>query len=305
MITEMPLHSMRDRILLLRSLHSFAGLDDEGLKLVAEHARSRLFRAGETLLTEGRTPEHVYIVVSGQLRSTRKGKLLAVVTRPRGAGFLSMNARDENGVHVVADEDTQTLEIPVDALTSALEENFSLVRNTLRVSAGALVRKRGHLPASPDRPPPLVLGDYRSEPRTMVELLLEQRSVGIFSFANIDALIAVARKTLEVRAEPGEMFWNIGEPSSSWLRIDHGRIRCTSADGKVVDVARNFSLGNLDALAGEPRSYSARAETRVIAFRTELEPFLAVLESHFDLARALIAVLSKAILETPDPDART
>jgi CRP-like cAMP-binding protein len=304
-ITEMPLHSMRDRILLLRSLHSFAGLDDEGLRLVAEHAKSRLFRAGETLLTEGRIPEHVYVVLSGQLRSTRLGKLLAVVTRPRGAGFLSMNARDENGVHVVADEDTQTLEIPVHALQSALEENFSLVRNTLRNSAGALVRKRGHLPASPNNPPALSLGEYRDEPRTMVELLIELGEGGIFATANIDALIAVARTTVEVRAEAGEMFWAIGEPSTSWLRIAHGRVRCTSADGKVVDVGSRFILGNLDALAGDPRSYSARAETRIVAFRTELEPFLAVLESHFELARSLIALLSKALLATPDPESKT
>lgn len=304
MITEMPLRSVRDRVLLLRSLPSFGGLDDEGLKLVAEHAKGRLFRAGETLLVEGRMPEYVYIVVNGQLTSRRLGKLLAVVTRPRGAGFLSVNARDENGVHVVADEDTQTLEIPVDALLSAFEENFSLVRNTLRISAAALVKKRGNLPASPDKLPPLSLGPYRPHPRTLVELLIELRSGGIFANTNIDALIGVARQSLEIRVEPGETFWNIGEPSSSWLRLDHGHVRCTAADGKVMDVGHHFVLGILDSLAGVPRSYQARAETRVVAYRTELEAFLAVLETHFELARALIGVVSKSLLETPDPDTK-
>jgi CRP-like cAMP-binding protein len=134
----------------------------------------------------------------------------------------------------------------------------------------------------------------------MVELLIQLRKGGIFAGSNIDALIAVARHTPEIRVEPGERFWAVGEPSSFWLRIDYGRVRCTSADGKIVNVAHNFILGIMDSLGGERRSYEARAETRVVAYRTELESFLAVLETHFELARALIAVVSRTLLETPD-----
>ena len=301
MLTEIPLGSVRDRVLLLRSLGSFSGLDDEGMTLVAEHARGRSFRAGETLLTEGRPLSHVYIVIDGQLTSERLGQRVAVVTRSRGVGFLSMMARDEQGVTVVADVDTQTLEVPTEVLEHGLEENFSLVRNTLRNIAAALVKKRGNLPAPADKPPPFSLGEFREREHTLVERILDLRSGrGIFQDCNLDAVFAFARRIEEIRVEPGTVFWKIGEPSSFWLRLDHGRVRCRAADGATVDVGHRYVLGIMDAVGQVERSYEARAETLVIAYRNQLETLLDVLEMHFDLARDFIAVLARALLETPD-----
>jgi CRP-like cAMP-binding protein len=144
------------------------------------------------------------------------------------------------------------------------------------------------------------LGEYRERDRTLVELIIQLSGGGIFRGCNIDALVAVARRTREIRAEAGEVFWRLGEPSSTWLRVDYGRIRCTSADGRHVDVGQGFVLGIMDALGQVPRSYEARAETKIIAYRSELDSFLAVLESHFELARDLVAVVARAVLETPD-----
>ncbi len=299
MLSELPLHTLRDRILLLRSLPSFRPLDDEALTLVAEHARSRAFRAGEAVLVEGEPVSECHIVVEGQVTSTRNGKRVAVVDPGSGVGFLSIMAR-EPGTNAVADVPTTTLAVPAEAIVNALEESFSFVRNTLRISAATLVRKRGNLPASPDRPPPVDLGEAPERPRTMVELLLDLRRGGIFRECNIDALVDVARATREIRAEPGEVFWKIGEPSTSWRRIYAGRVRCTSADGRSVDIGKSFVLGIMDALGQVPRSYEARAEAPILAYQSELEAFLAVLETHFELARDLIAVVSKAVLDTPD-----
>jgi len=300
MLTEMPLRSMRDRFLLIRSLPTFAGLDEDALTLLVEHARSRTFRAGETVVAEGEPLRAAHIVIEGQITSKRKGKLLAVVTRGRGVGMLSIMARDPAGVHAVADVDTLTLTIPSDVMLDAIETNFAVARNTLRLCASSLVKKRGHLPAPPDRPPPFSMGEYHARPRTMVELLIDLRAnPGILADCNIDALISVARSVEEIRVEPGHLFWKIGEPSSHWLRVSYGRVRCTSADGKAVDVGSRFVLGVMDALGNEPRSYEARAETNVIAFQTQLESFLSLLENHFDLARDFIAMLAMAVLETP------
>ena len=301
MLTEIPAGSVRDRVLLLRSLPTFNGLDDEGLTLVAEHARGRTFRAGESVTTEGKPLSHVYILIDGQMTATRHGQRVAVVQRARGVGFLSVMARDEHGVTAVADEETQTLEIPVEVLESGLEENFSLVRNSLRNLASVLVRKRGNLPAPADKPPPFSMGEYREHDHTLVERILDLRSGrGIFQDCNLDAIFAFARRIEQVRVEPGTDFWKIGEPSSYWLRIDYGRVRCTAADGKSVDVGHRYVLGIMDAVGQVKRSYDARAETRVVAYKNQLETLLDVLEMHADLARDFLAVLARAVLDTPD-----
>jgi CRP-like cAMP-binding protein len=301
MLSDHGLRSVRDRVLLLKSLPSFAALDDDAAVMLAEHARARRFRAGETLLVEGEPVPRVYILIDGQVTSMRKGIRVATVQRSRGVGFISALAGDTNGVHVVADHDTLTLEIPAEALVNAFEENFSLARNSLRLSAAALVKKRGNLPAPADRPPPFDMGTWRDRPRTLVELLIEMRDGSrLYKKSNLDALIAVARKTTEIRADAGDVFWNIGDRSTFWIRPDYGRVRCTSADGRFVDVGKRFVLGIMDSLGQVDRSYAARAETQVIAYRLELEPFLTVLETHYELAREMISVVATALLETPE-----
>jgi CRP-like cAMP-binding protein len=297
---EASAFGVRNRVLVLRSLESFSSLDERSLTLIAEHASYRRFAAGETVCVEGAPISFFHIVIEGQVTVTRMGHLVAVTGRSRGVGILSLLARDPNGVSAVADVDTRTLAVPVDAFLDGLEESFSLVRNSLRLQAGALLRKRGNLPARPDKPPPFAMGEYVARDRTLVERIIDLSRGGVWASCNLDAVVEVARRTTEIRVEPGEVFWKIGDPSSFWLRIDHGRVRCTAADGQLVDVGHRFVLGIMDSIAQQPRSYEARAETRVVAYKTELESFLGVLETHFDLARDFLGVLARALLEIPE-----
>jgi CRP-like cAMP-binding protein len=85
------------------------------------------------------------------------------------------------------------------------------------------------------------------------------------------------------------------------LRIVYGIVRCAAADASEVRVGSEFVLGGMDAWSMQPRSYSAVAETDVVAFRTDLDDLLEVLELQPDLALALLAVLARALMEMP-PD---
>jgi CRP-like cAMP-binding protein len=299
MLNETPLVTIRDRVLLLRSFPAFAALDDETLTLMAEHSRRRAFRAGEVVASEGAPLESAYMVIEGQITVHRKGRRTAVVTRGGGVGNLSILARDPHGISAVADVDTLTAESPAWAMNEALDRSFPMLRNSLRLVTGGLVRKRGHLPCRPEDAPPVELGTWPEHPATIVDHLLATRSsAGIFASANLDALLANARAIREVRFEPGESLWQLGEPSSWWTRIAYGSVRCTSADGRFVDVGRNFMLGIMDAYAQMPRSYEARTNTRVVGYRTELEDGLATLEDYPELARGLVAGVAMAVLET-------
>lgn len=292
--------SLRDRVLLLRSTPAFGALDDESLTLFAEHGHTASFRAGETLLREGRPVDAVHLVIEGQVTSMRHGKRVAVVRAMRGVGFLSLMARDDHGVDATADVDTTTLAIPAEAVQDALEESFPLVRNALRNSAGGLVDRRQKLPVDPDNPPPLVEAPMPTEPRTLAEHVLGTRGGGIFARSNLEAVVAVARSVEEVRFAAGTELWNLGDASTAWYRIESGRVRCTSPEGRSVDVGHRFVVGMMDALAARPRAFAARAETPLLVYRQDLEPFLAILEAHFELARELLAVLARANLATPE-----
>lgn len=297
MLDDIPITSVRDRVLLLRAMTALEPLGNRELILLAEHARPRRFRTGEVMLAEGRPVKAVHFVVEGVVKATVHDKLLSNVKRGYGVGFISLLARYEHGVHAVAATPVHTLEIPAEVMLNAYEESFALVRNTLRLEAGQLVRRRGDLPASLKSPPVVELGSYRERDLTLVERIIEYRKNPLFATASLDAIGELARSNVELRCEPGTVLWQLDAPSLFSLRIDYGRVRCTNRNGEHVDIGSGYVLGPLDCFAAQLRSYSARCETPVVADRTNAETFLAVLEAHFEVAMDLIAILARNHLE--------
>jgi len=236
-------------------------------------------------------------VLEGRVRWQRKGQPAVVAERQQVVGWLTLMARDANGLDASAEIDSLVLELPAEILEHAIESNFAIVRNLLRLGAGQLVSARGNLPAPPDRPPPTDMGELRPEGRTLVERLIAMRKIPMFSRCNVEALIALVRHTHPLRAEPGEVFWRVGETAPFWIVVEYGRVRCTSQSGEVMDVGSNYTLGVLDAIAQKPRSYEARAESLVLGNRIELDAFLGVLEIHVGLARDYLEILARAVLD--------
>jgi len=297
MLTDLSIQSLRDRMLLLRSLPAFGPLEDGSLSLLAEHMRLRSCAPGEVLLQLGEPVYQAYVVLEGELCWQRHGRAPVRAGRNDVVGWITLLARDTHGISVTAEGETLVLELPADVLEHALEDDFGIVRNTLRLGAQALLAARGNLPAAPDHLPAFDMGVLRPQPRGLVERLIDMRRVPLFARANAEALIALTRSTCEVRYEPGDVLWRVGEPATFWVLVEYGRVHCTSSHGQAQDTGAAFVLGIMDALAQAPRAYEARADTLVVATRVELESCLGVLETHFELARGYMAFLAGAVLE--------
>lgn len=283
---------LRDRMLVLRSLPLFEGVDDDGLVLLAEHARTAAYRAGQVLAPEGQVPRFVQVVTAGEVTRARAGQPPELVPPGTPIGVFALMAR-EPGSRVVARTDTRTLEIPAAIFEAALDENFSLLRSALRLTGAAVLDSRGNLPADPSIPVLVDEGTYYVEPRSLVERMIELRS-GPFGRMNLDALVDMARHMVEVRPRAGEVLWSAGDVSTHALHIDCGRVRCTAEDGRAVEVGRGFTLGVMDLWGVRRRSYQARAETPVIAYRVEFESFLALLETHVEMGLQTLRGLARA-----------
>lgn len=297
MLIEAPLHGVRDRMLALRSLPNYANLRDDSLLFIAEHARERRFRPGEVLLEEGVPVERIYIIVAGSVTLSRAGKPVTVIEAPGGVGILSSLAGDPDGRLAAAATDTLTLEIPTSAFISNLEEDFALMRNSLRILSGKALESRGNLPVHPKNAPLVDVGEYPDREQTLCERIIGLRSgQSPFANANMDAVFEVARRMTLHRVEPGKMIFDIGEPSTFSARINYGRVRCTAPSGEHVDVGMGMVLGALDSWSGTPRSFSARAETQVIYYQTPYESFLTVLEMHPSLAMTMLRGIAQSLL---------
>lgn len=286
---------LRDRVLLLRSVENFLGLDEDAITRLAEHARHRAYRKGDVITEEGAEQESIHIVVAGEVSLIRTN---SVQTMSPGGGFgvLAVMASAKSR-RAVAAADTRTLEIPVPAFRVAMEENFSLLRNALRMIGQTMVKMRGSLPADPAHPPSVDPGVRYERPKTLAERLVELRE-GPFESMNLDALIDMARRMIERRLPAGHVFWEVGDPPSSSFHVDYGHVQCTSGDGRTMDVGSNFTLGVMDVFASQPRSYAARAVTDIIGYSIAYEDFAIILEMHPQVGLELLRSFARVLLET-------
>lgn len=297
---EPPREGLRDRVLILRSLDVFEGVDDEGLLLVAEHARQTFYRAGDAITVEGDAQRAIYVIVDGEVELRRRGKPSRTVPSGSPFGFLGLLAR-QPAAGSVAMTDTRMLEVPIAAFETALDENYSLLRNALRVIGGLVLKSRGNLPADPNHPPTVDVGTYYEEPRTLVERLIDVRA-SPFGYMNVEALIDLARNMTEIRYKAGDVIWKRGDVSTHSYHIDYGRVRCVTPDGTSVEVGRGFTLGVVDVWGAQLRAYDVHAETDVIGFAVDFESFLSLLESHVEVGIDVLRGFARSLMETLDRD---
>lgn len=285
--------SLRDRLLLLRSQAMFEWLDDDGLMLLAENGSSASYRDGEVITAEGEPAHTVYVVIDGEISVTSNGKEVSVRKVGDAYGALPLLARVPS-MQAVARGFTRTLQIPALAFESALLENHSLLRNTLKVIGAGVLATRDNLPADPDVSRTIDEGTWYEKKRSVVDLMNQLRQ-SPFGHMNLDALVDMARGMVDVRFKAGTVLWTAGESSDFSLHIDAGRVRCSTPDGRSVKIGRGYTIGVLDVWGKHERVYEAVAETDIIAFRIEFESFLSLLEMHpevgLDLLRGFAADL--------------
>jgi CRP-like cAMP-binding protein len=287
---------VRERLLAVRALGILDGLDDDGALLLAEYSKLSSFNTGEEVTSAGTEAKSVHIVLEGRLLVPRPDGTKVTIDDGRGVGVIGVLANTGQGLRSFADQPTRTLEISKDAFLSALEESFSIARNTLKVFAGMLLDARGPLPGPREIVPTIASFDARVEPRTLVERVLELSQTGIFVNANVDPIFDLARAMRQVKLPEGHLLFRRGDAPRSSIRVLSGRVRCTAADGQHVDISAGYMLGGLAAMAGRTHAFEAQALTEVVAYEIQFEDFLVILESHPELTMNLLENLARTLL---------
>lgn len=296
-VTPSVAYGVRERLLAVRSLGILDGLDDDGALLLAEYSKLRVFEPGDEVTRIGTETTSVHIVLEGSLRVTGPDGEVAAVGNGRGVGVIGALSRTGRGYGAVTAERTRTLEISKEAFLATLEESFSIARNVLRVLCGMLLDARGELPPATHAALPMPKLEERTEPRTLVERVLELSRTGLFANANIDSVFDLARVMRQIRVPAGHVFFRAGDSPRSSLRVLSGVIRCTTPDGVSVDITTGTMIGGLVAMAGRKHPYDAIAVQEVIAYEIQFEDFLLIIEAHPELAMSLLEEMATALME--------
>ncbi len=271
------------------------------LSVAAEHLRERAFPSGAVLAREGEPMASCYLLVRGRVRVSRRGTVLGEAEPGSLVGLEALISQDHLGLGVVAATDVLALQLDSDTLLGILGDEFPLVHEGIRASSRRLLALMRRLPGpwhdSTDRPFPQPAGRRMN----LVEVLLFLRTPGgPFERSSIDALAELAVTLREVPFEPGHVFWREGETAERTGLVVEGSIACTSSRGAAPCLWRvgpGRPLGDLEALAGEPRWFDAVAETAGVVVEQEVENLIDLFEDNVDVALDYLAWVSQTTLD--------
>jgi CRP-like cAMP-binding protein len=282
-----------ERVLYLRTVGVLEGLGASMLASIAQHSREQFFVRGTSVTETGRPMRAIQFVIDGRVEVTRDGGSPRTVRAGGVVGLADLLARSAPGMGAVAVEDSRTLELEWDTLLDVCETHFPIVQACLRYFA-----RRVHASLA-DMSTPGTLGTGIPYP-TVSPLLLPDRvqallSVGLFSEGHPDGLVDLARQVIPTNVPMGGALWRTGDPADHFLVMVTGAVRHTMGDRQFATGAM-ATLGLLDILVGDVRTEEVVAEHPVYALRADREPFLDMLEDHFELALDLLAHLANMVL---------
>ena len=100
----------------------------------------------------------------------------------------------------------------------------------------------------------------------------------------------------EVRWEPGHVIWEQGDLAEGGFQVVYSVVKCESEE-RSFRMGPKSVLGFLEANGMLPRSYTAEAETRIVALQSTTEGFFDVLEDNFGLAFGFLSFVSGWVMQ--------
>ena len=141
------------------------------------------------------------------------------------------------------------------------------------------------------RPPP-------DTPLTLVERMFFFRQTSNFAHASIEALADLVQDAPELRYEPGQSLWAVGEHATHLLVVLDGILECSAEGIEPFEFDRGYVVGGLDALSQSERWYAAQAKTALRVLRLPSAHMFDVLEDHVDMAMELVRSLAAGVEAT-------
>ena len=288
-----------ERILSLHKIPVLGTLPSPELAQIAEIARERFYAKDSVLFREGEPVQAVQVVVEGSVDIHRKGRRVGHAGPGSAVGGIGVLARDEEGIHAVAEADTLTLEIGGDALFELMEDQFSVFHHVLREVCLQMIGVVSRFPAALEALPPVGAASPGGWARDLdlVGRIMFLRESPFFARAPINALAELSRGMAEVRFDTGQTVWTAGEASGWVLVMLDGYLSCTTPTGYRFRLGPGTPPGGLEATADAPRWYTGVAETPILALHGRMEWILDLFEDNFDMGADYLAVLAKRLLE--------
>ena len=131
----------------------------------------------------------------------------------------------------------------------------------------------------------------------VAERVEQLRSSDLFADLDDDALARVASEVTVYEAPADTVLIESGVPASGLFVVVEGTVAVDTHDGREHQLGPGESFGELSLLAGTPRTGRVWAKTDVRALALDRRDFEVILETEPAVARALLGVLARRLVE--------
>lgn len=292
-----------ERVLLLRTLPILDGLGPVQLAAIAQHAQERFFEPHALLRTPEQAAGAIYLIVQGEVEVKREDGGVRKLGPGDAVGFVEMLSRTRRSLEARAVVHTIVLELDWDAQLDVCEEHFPVVMQYIGYLAGRTIEAlRKQLGAAANPPLASKSKGFKGNLNLVERVLVLSRSRDL-STGSLDALAELAHHVLDAQWAAGEPIWALDEPAAHFMLLTRGAVQCTTRSGEAFAYQTGEAVGMHEALQQSRRWYAAQSKTKTAALRIDLEPFVDILEDHFDLSLDFMAVLAANLirLERAEP----
>lgn len=281
----------------LRSLFSANSVSAAAVAALSAHATPVRITRGTRITADGRPSDVLYVVLEGELSTSRNGKPLGTFGPRAAVGVLPMLARDAGGFTIEALSDTVALSLRAEDVLEVLEDHFDMLLAVMQGLAQEAVAVRQALPGSAGFAGELLTGvDAPSEPLDLVERLFYLRQTFPLGHSHLDALAEIARASHELHYPAGTRLWVPGDRASHLLILVSGVVQGETATGAQFRFGPRDVVGSLDMVAQVPRWFEARVEEDVVALVHDRETLVDLWEDHPELGLDFLQMFSAALL---------
>jgi len=284
---RIPLH----RLLSLRQFPALASVELVELVMVAENVVESTFPAGASFATADARVAALHLVLDGRIE-TRQGTAVETWGPRQVFGILEVLAGRAAVASAISATTTRTLRLSAGDTIEVLEDNFGLLRVTLRELAARLVGYGDH-----PREQAHQFGFPSTGELTLVERLIVLRQHVPFVGGRLQALAAVAHAAEEMSWPAGITVAQSGSMADAAIMIVEGTLRATRPDGVSRILRAGDAIGPLETLAGMRHGSTVETTSPVRAISCSGAAILDVLEDHTDLGLMMIASFAGALLD--------
>jgi CRP-like cAMP-binding protein len=285
------------RIHTLRSLAGMQDVSTAALAALAAHALPVRIAAGTQLAVEGRASGMSYVVLDGEIATSRDGRRLGVYGPRAAVGLLPVFARDTGGFTMDAMKDSTALAFRAEDVLEVLEDHFDMLHAVMRALAHEAVAVRQILTIDAGFKGEILTGvDYPTAPLDLVERLLCLRQTFPLGNSHLDALAEIARAAHEVHYPAGTQLWRIGDRAQHLLILVAGVVRGHASSGAEFRFGPRDVVGSLDMVAEVPRWFHAVVEADVVALAHDRDMMADLWEDHPELGLDFLHMFSGTLL---------